>query len=178
MKERRIRSIPRRTMRDVLREQKRNGFPGSSVSIGRLPREKSSKPLVAPEDERIMWEVEIIEDHDGAGDLGLVIQFSDISFMNTPVFVKSRHDYGPDSRVFYSPVVYKNSQAVLILATFGDIFESQVVPRKKDVNPFFQEEIYLPSRLTLKTPYDFTSMKPSYNNGLLIVSYKARILTP
>jgi hypothetical protein len=50
-------------------------------------------------------------------------------------------------------------------------FESQVVPKTKDINPFFREEIYWPKLLTHYIP---TSMNPSYNNGLLIVEYKAR----
>lgn len=188
-------------MLDVLREQEgrrgriglKNGFPGSSVSIGRLPprepgqspgefnvkdrvfrkptREKPSRPLIAPENEKIIRQVEIIENCNNTKDLGLIVQFSGISFVSTPVFEKSRHYYDQDSRVFYTPVGYKNGRAFLILSTFGDIFESQVVPKTKDVNPFFREEIYYPPLLTLYNP---TSMKPSYNNGLVIVSYKAR----
>lgn len=128
MRERvRIRAIPPRTTLDVLREQKRGGI---SVSIGRLlPREpgqsslgqnsegfdvkdhvirkptqeKSSRPLITPEIEKITWQVEIIENYNSAGDLGLIVRFSGISFISKPVFERSRHDYGPDSSVFYSP---------------------------------------------------------------------------
>ena len=42
---------------------------------------------------------------------------------------------------------------------------------QKDEDRFFQDEFNLPELLTL---YDPTSMKPSYNNGLVIVSYKLR----
>lgn len=73
---------------------------------------------------------------------------------------------------FILRVGYKNGQAFLILSTFGDIFESQVVPKIKDVGPFFQEEIYYPP---LSTLYDPTSMRSSYNNGLIIVSYTRNI---
>lgn len=72
-------------------------------------------------------------------------------------------------RVFYSKIGYKNKRAFLILSTFGDIFESQVVADKKDVNPFFQEEIYLPQLTTIYNP---TSMTVQENNGLVIVGYK------
>ena len=205
MIERRIRSIPPRTTLDALREQEggRGGIrsSGSFVNIDRLPpkeprqstleqnhggfnvkdhvfqkptREKSSRPLTAPENERITWQVEISENYNKTGDLGIIIQFSGVNFMSTPVFERSRRDYGPDNTIFYAPVGYKNGQAFLILSTFGDIFESQVVPKIKDVNPFFREEIYLPPLLTL---YDPTTMRPFYNNGLFIVSYKSRDIT-
>ena len=186
----RRRSIPPRTTLDILREQE-------GVSIGRLPpreprqssleqssggfnvkdhvfqkptREKSSRPLIAPESEKITWQVEISENCNNAGDLGLIVRFSGINF-STPFFERSRRDYGPDSIVLYAPVSYKKGQVFLIFSTFGDIFESQVVPKIKDVNPFFREEIYYPKLLTDYVP---TSMKPYYNNGLFIVSYKAR----
>jgi len=81
-----------------------------------------------------MRQVEIVEDYNDAGGLGLIVHFSGISFASIPVFERSRHDYGPDSRVFYSPVGYKNRLAFLILATYGDIFESQVVATEIDVN--------------------------------------------
>lgn len=136
--------------------------------------EKPTESLISPEDERISWQIEVHEglkareDSNGAGDLGLIIQFSGIKFMTPPIFNEGRRNYGPDTRVFYTPVDYKNGRAFLILGTFGDIFESQVVPKEKDVNPFFQEEIYWPSLLTL---YDPKSMRPFYNNGLVVVSY-------
>ena len=201
MIERRITSIPPRTTLDAFREQEgkkewtglEKDFSGSSVSIGRLlprepeqssggfnvkdhvsqkpTREKSSRPLIAPENERIMWQVEIIENCNNTGDLGLIVQFSGINFMSAPVFERSRRNYGPDSIVLYTPVSYKKGQAFLILSTFGDIFESQVVPKTKDVNPFFREEIYYPKLLTDYVP---ASMKPSYNNRLFIMNYKAR----
>lgn len=183
----RIRAIPPRTTLDAFREQERGKRlsprePGQSSEGFDVKRHvfqkpitgESSRPLIAPENERITWQAEIIEGCNNAGDLGLIVQFSGISFASIPVFEKSRHDYGPDSSVFYSSVGYKNGQAFLILSTFGDIFESQVVPKTKDVNPFFREEIYYPPLLTL---YDPASMRPSCNNGLVIVNYKARDIT-
>jgi len=182
--ERRIRSIPPRTTLDALREQEgrrgrigrgslrqdNGGFNVEDHVFRKPAQERLSKTLVSPEIEKITWEVETIEDCNSTRDLGLIVRFSGISFMDTPVFGRSRHDYGPDSCVFYSPVGYKNGQAFLILSTIGDIFESQIVPKTKDVNPFFREEIYYPPLLTL---YDPTSMMLSYNKGLVIVSYKA-----
>lgn len=170
------------------------GFPGSSVGIGRLPpkepgqrsleqnpgafnvedhvfrkptKERPNKPLIVPETERITWQVEQMEDYNGQGDLGLIVQFSGIEFI-TPVFERSRHDYGPDSRVFYSPVRYKNGQAFLILATYGDIFESQVVATIIDVRPFFGEETLLPQLTVTHNP---TSMTVYEKNHLVVVSY-------
>lgn len=176
----RIRSIPPRTGLDVLRES------GSSVSIGRLPpkehgqgfdvkrhvfqkptRERLSRPLTAPENREIMWQMEIHGDYNSAGDLGLVMQFSGIEFIN-PSFNKSGRDYGPDSSVFYAPVGYKNGRAFLILATYGDIFESQVVATKIDKRPFFREEIYLPE---LTVTHDPTSMTVYGKNCLVVVEY-------
>ena len=145
-------------------------------------RKKSSRP-VAPEKERITCQVEIHDnftDADG-GNLGLVMKFSGITFPNASVFKKSIRYSDPDRYryVFYTPVRYDNGQAFLILSTDGDIFEYQVVPQTKDKVPFFQkdedrffqDEFNLTELLPL---YDPTSMKPSYNNGLVIVSYKLR----
>ena len=173
-------------------------FSGSSVGIGRLlPREsgqssseqssggfnvkdhvfrkpvqeKPAKSLVSWEIEKITWQVEIIEDLNEAGEIGLIMQFSGINLASAPVFERSRRDYGPDNAVFYTLAEYKNRPAFLIFSTFGDIFESQVVPKTKDVNPFFRKEIYYPKLLTDYVP---ASMRPSYNNGLFIMNYKAR----
>ena len=68
-------------------------------------------------------------------------------------------------------IIDKKGQVFLIFSTFGDIFESQVVPKTKDINPLFQEEIYYPKLLTDYVP---ASMVLSYNNGLFIARYKAR----
>lgn len=193
MKERfRIRSIPPQTMLDALRIQEgRNGL----VGIGRLspkePRqrsleqisegfnvknhvfrkptkEKPNEPLIVPEAERITWKVEIHEDYDTQESLGVILQFSGIEFTNAPVFEKSRVDYGKDSSVFYSRIGYKNRLAFLILATYGDIFEAQVVAKKVDVRPFFREEILLP-RLTVT--HNPTSMTVYEKNRLFVVNY-------
>lgn len=184
MNQHRIRSIPRRTILDVLREQEGGrgligqssleqspeGFSVQDHVIRKPTGERPSGSLVAPENERITWQVDTIEDYNSAGDLGLVMQFSGISFMSPPIFVRSRDNYSPDSSVFYSPVGYYGP-AVLILSTFEDIVESQVVPKTRDVHPFFREEIHCPPLLTR---YDPASMRPSYDNGLVIVTYKAR----
>lgn len=168
-------SIPQITMRDVwdsgpaVRPQRPTVLAsGFDIQKHVFPKPTQEGPSrLSSKIERITWQVEI---HEGTVDLGLIIQFSGVSFMS-PVFERSRHDYGPDNRVFYTPVWYRNGQAFLILSTFGDIFESQVVPKTRDVHPFLREEIYYPPLLTL---YDPTSMRPSYDNGLVIVSYKAR----
>ena len=115
-----------------------------------------------------MRQVEIVEDYNDAGGLGLIVHFSGISFASIPVFERSRHDYGPDSRVFYSPVGYKNRLAFLILATYGDIFESQVVATEIDARPFFKEEILLPQ---LTVTHDPTSMTVYGKNHLVVVGY-------
>ena len=115
-----------------------------------------------------MRQVEIVEDYNDAGGLGLIVHFSGISFASIPVFERSRHDYGPDSRVFYSPVGYKNGRAFLILATYRDVLESQVVATKIDVRPFFREETLLPQ---LTVTYDTASMTVYGKNHLVVVGY-------
>lgn len=174
---------------------RRNGFSDSSVSIGRLPakkieqksleqdfgefkiedhvfrkpaKEKSNKSLIIPEAERINWQVEVHDNYDAQGNLGVILQFSGIEFINGSVFEKSRANYGQNSRVFFSQIGYKNKSAFLILATYRDIFESQVTAVKINVEPFFKEEIYLPQ---LITTYDPASMTVYKKNQLIVVGY-------
>lgn len=137
--------------------------------------EKPPRSLIPQEDGRIGWLVEaheglkVHEDSNGAGNLGIIIQFSGIRFEDPTVFHKSRLNFGADNKVFYTHVGYKkDGEAFLILGTFGDIFEAQVVAKKKDTNPFFQEETRVPGLMTV---YDPESMEPIYNNGVVIVAY-------
>lgn len=154
-------------------------FPGESgqSSLEHTPEEfkvkdhvfrKPNKPLIVPEDERITWQVEVHEDYDTQGGMEVILQFSGIKFTNAPVFEKSRVDYGHDSSVFFSRIGYKNRLAFLILATYGDILESQVVAIKRDVGPFFREEILLPQ---LTVTHDITSMTVYEKNRLIVVNY-------
>lgn len=192
---RRITSIPIRTSLDVLRGRVTIQIGGGSLPEGtrRVPREQTTgepdwNQIVAkqvfktpprwekarPFYERggkIEGEAEVIEDYNGRGDLGIILRFAGIRFTEKP-FLKSRRNYGPDSVVFYTGIGYKNSAACLILATRGDIFESQIVPAKIDVSPFFQEELYLPQ---LATTHDPTSMTVFQNNKLVTVGYNPRI---
>ena len=194
MTERRIRSIPPKTMFTVLREQGRGkgsgrigGFGAGSLGrsepnpggfdierhiFNKPTGERSTRPLIAPEDEGItMKEVEEQKDYDNHGSLGLVLQFSGISFTSTALFERSKHDYGPDSSVFYAPVEYKSGRAFLIFSTLVDIFEIQVVSRTKDVNPIFRYEKYLPDLATIYKPQ---SMIVNQTNGIVTVSYETR----
>ena len=185
MKERiRIRSIPPRTTLDALREQEgrlppreprqsnleqnSGGFNIKDHVFQKPTKEIPNKPLIVPEAEKITWEVEVHEDYDTQESLGVILRFPGIEFTNTPVFERSRHDYGPDSRVFYSPVGYKNGRAFLILATYGDILESQVVATKIDARPFFREETLLPQ---LRVTHNPTSMTVYEKNHLVVVAY-------
>jgi len=195
----RLGSIPQQTMRDVWKEQARERAslqisinplktdrltfgqtqPDTSLEssdfdisrhIFRKPSgEKTYKPLIVPEPERITWEVEVHGDYETQGSLGLILQFSGIDFTNAPVFIKSKVNYGQDSSAFYSRIGYKNGLAFLILATYGDIFESQVVATKIDERPFFREEAYLPQ---LTVTHDPTSMTVYEKNHLVVVGYK------
>lgn len=194
---RRITSIPQRTSLDVLRGGGVTIRIGGGSLLGgvrRIPRESTAgesdwsqivakhvfqepprrekaKPKPFYErDGKIEWEAEVIEDYNGKGDLGIILQFVGIGLTEAS-FLRGRRYYGPDTTLFYSPITYKSKRTLLILATTGDIFETQVVPARKDVSPFFQEELHLP-RLT--TTHDPTSMTVSQNNKLVIVGYNPR----
>lgn len=201
--ERKLRSIPPRTFRNVWRERgnqptlKVNSIEPAGVSfrgtriggtgqeqprqtkaeqewvnkhVFRKPIAEKLKVCITPyEDERIEWQTEIIEDYNTRGDLGIILQFIGIDLTHAS-FVKSNRNYGPNSVVVYSPVGHRNKVAFLILSTFTDIFEAQVVPVKKDINPFFQREIYLPGL----TNYDVTTMTVQQNNNLIVVSYRKK----
>lgn len=193
---RRITSIPPRTFLDVLRGGVTVRIGGGSLlrgvrKVSRDPtteesdwsqivakqvfQEPERRKKIGPEsfDEKngkIEWETEVIEDYNGKGDLGIILQFAGIRLTEAS-FLRGRRYYGPNTTLFYSQVSYKNERALLILATTDDIFESQVVPAQKDVNPFFQKELYL-SQLT--TIYDPTSMTIIQNNILITVGYNPR----
>lgn len=107
---RRIGSIPR-TMVDVLRGQTQASvrLGGTSLGIGGLgtgvsrqsrsgrehsfdvnpyvpskPDRKKSRPtLILPENEKITWQVEQVEDYNGQGDLGLFLELSGIELTRT-----------------------------------------------------------------------------------------------
>lgn len=183
----RIRSIPPRTTLDAHRRVIGGRTGGSRLhgDVKKQSRELSEeellkrwaaghvfqKPLISEPiykiDEGIGLEAEVMDDYDGNGGLGIILRFSGIEFTNSPVFEKSWRDYGPDSKVFYSSVGYKKNRAFLVLATYGDILESQVVTAKMDVRPFFREEILLPQLET----HDPSSMTVCEKNHLVIVGY-------
>lgn len=190
---RRITSIPPRTSLDVLRggvtlqigggnllggvrgvsRESTAGEPDWSKIVAKHvfqkpPRREKARPEPLYErGEIIELEAEVIEDYNGKGDLGIILQFAGIGFTKAS-FLRGRRYYGPDTTLFYSPIIYQSKRTLLILATTGDIFEAQVVPARKDVNPFFQEELYLPQ---LTTTHDSTSMAVLKNSGLVIVGY-------
>lgn len=201
--ERKLRSIPCRTMRDVWRERgnqpilKVNPIESMGVSFGgigirgtgqeqpqqakaeqewvnkhtfRKPIVEKQKAHISPyEDDRIKWQTEIVEDCDTKGDLGIIMQFIGVDLSQSS-FVRSSRNYGSDKAVFYTMVGYKGKLPFLILATYSDILEAQIVPKKKDVNPLFLEEIFLPQL----SSYNPASMSVSQNQGLVIVEYKKR----
>ena len=149
--ERKIRSIPPKTSLDVLRGGVTIRIGGGNLLGGarRVPREptigeqdwskivakqvfqkppigKKTKPESLYEsDGKIEWEVEVIEDYNGKGDLGIILQFAGIGLTEAS-FLRGRYYYGPDTTLFYSPISYKEKRTLLILATTGDIFELQV----------------------------------------------------
>lgn len=131
-------------------------------------REKPRHPFLYQEDGRITWSAEIVEDYDIAGDLGVILEFAGIKGLTRVSFLRGRRDYGPDTTVFYSQIRYQGKKALLMLATIGDILESQVVPNQKDIAPFFQDELYLPQ---LMMTHDPASMAVRQHNGLITVSY-------
>lgn len=180
---RRIRSIPPRTALDAVRkqedrlppkepgqgnfEQNPGGFNVRDHVFRKPTKEDLTGSLIIPEAERITWKAEIVEDCNSNGDLGIILQFAGIELAGTS-FLRGKRNYGPDSAVFYASVGYKKDPVFLILATYGDILESQVVATKIDTRPFFSEEKYL-SQLTVT--HDPTSMTVSEKNRLIVVSY-------
>ncbi len=186
---RRITSIPLRTSLDVLRGRVTLRIGGSSSlggtrRVSREPvtgepdwskivafkkpsrREKPRPGSLYERDGKIKWEAEVSEDYNGKRDLGIILQFDGIR-LTEESFLRSKHNR-PDRPVFYIPLDYNKRIARLFLATRGDIFESQIVTAQMGVNPFFQEELYLPQ---LSTTHDPTSMTVFQNNNLVIVSY-------
>lgn len=188
----RITSIPKLTPLDVLRRGVTIQIGGGSLlgSARGVPREpatgetdwskevkkhlfqkqpgwEKARPVPLYErDGRIRWEAEVIEDYDGKGDLGVILQFAGIELTEEP-FLRGILNYGPDSAAFHAPIIYGDKRAHLVLVTRGDVFESQIVPARINVSPFFQNELYLPQLAT----YDPTSMAVSQNNRLVIVGY-------
>ncbi len=192
--ERRIKSIPPRTSLDVLRGGVTVRIGGGSLLGGarrvsraptsvetdwskevakhvfqKPPAQEKARPEPLYERERkIEWETEVIEDYNGNGDLGIILQLSGIGLTGAP-FATSKHD-SPNSRVFYVEIGYENKRAHLFLATtVGGIFKAQIVPAQMDVGPLFQETLDLD---VIK--YDPASMTASQNNGLVIVGYNPR----
>ncbi len=156
------------------RQGSQQELPGESAEgfnikdhVFQKPADKRPKIDLTYPDGRITWNVETIE----FNGLLIIAQLSGIDSSGTLHFERSRRDYGQDNVVFFAPVKYKKSPAYLIFATHSDIFETQVVPQKKDVSPFFREEIYCPRLLTHYVP---ASMRPSYNNGIYTVKYSER----
>lgn len=195
---RRITSIPPRTSLDVLRGGVTIRIGGDSLlggtrRVSREPtagepdwsqivakhvfqkppgREKARPEPLYEMDRKIEWEAEVIEDYNGKGDLGIILQFAGIGLTEAS-FLRGRRYYGPDVTLFYSRINYQNKRALLILATERGIFESQVVLAQKDINPFFQEKLYLPQ---LTATHDPTSMTVFQNNKLVTVGYNPRTL--
>ena len=188
----RRRSIPPRTGLDAFRERKSIGYEGNplknSVKIDRLSPDLSRqnrpkqnwdvvetkrhvfnepKNLFAPpEIEKTTSITDIVENCNSQGDLDLIMQFFGIDLRHA-VFTKNSVNYGADSAVFYVPIHYNKKGAFLILSTFGDIFESQVVATKLDERPFFREETLLPP---LTVTHDPSSMTVYEENHLVVVS--------
>ncbi len=190
--ERKIRSIPPKTSLDVLKggvaiQIGGGSLPGGARRVSRAAtageqdwsqtvakhvfqkppgREKARPEPLYERGRKIEWKPEVIDDYNGKGDLGIILQFSGVELTGAP-FLNSRHNR-PDRPVFYIPINYNQRITRLFLATGGDIFESQIVPDQMDVSPFFQEELYLPQLTTTHNP---GSMTVSQNNKLVIVGY-------
>lgn len=191
---RRITSIPPRTSLDVLRGRVAIRIGGGSLFGGtrrvsqepiagetdwskivakhvfqKPPRQERARPEPHYEGDKIKLEMEVMEDYNNKGDLGIILQFPGIGFTREP-FSKSRHDK-TDSPVFYIPVSYNRRTALLFLATRGEILSSQIVPAQMNVNPFFQKELHISQ---LATAYNPASMTVLQNNKLVIVGYNQR----
>lgn len=129
------------------------------------PKKVQTFPVYEP---RIGLTSNIIEDYNGDGDLGVLLQFSGISFLRD-AFSKSKRDYGQNSCVYYTSVRFREKEALLMLSTLDDILEFEVVPQRKGINQLFREEAYIPK---LAETYDPLSMEVKQRNGIVTISYK------
>lgn len=193
---RRITSIPQQTSLNILRgggtirlggdsstggarrspRERTDGEPNWDEIVSKyvfkrptIPRNARRKPPFSQED-RIECASEVIEGYNNNGDLGIILQFAGVRFTQRS-FARSRHSK-PDNPVFYIPICYNERKGRLFLATRADIFELQITPDQMDIDPFFQEELYLPK---LTTTHDPTSMTAFQNNELVIVGYSPRV---
>lgn len=199
--ERKIRSIPPRTFLDVLRGKVAAGIGRESLSggVGRVSREpavresnpsqtvdryvfknpgKRRKTRPEPFYEsggKIECDAEVMEDYNGKGGLGIILQFAGIRFTQA-TFLRSRHNR-PDNPVFYIPINHNKRISHLIIGTRGeDILDIQIVPDQMDFNPFFQKELFLPQFIPQFTAtYNSTSMTVLQNNNVVTVGYNPRI---
>ncbi len=138
-------------------------------NVFRKPPPNGSKMPEADAGRKISLSTETMDEWNSKGDLGVILSFNGLN-LNKVDFRRGVGDYGPDSAVFYTPVGYNGSPAALIVATFGDILETQVVPRRIDVDPFFRDERVIKELAAC----DPTSMKVLANNGIIVVSYQKR----
>lgn len=132
-------------------------------------RGKASPEPLRLSEESGKFEVEIVDNYDAHGGLGVIPQISGIQFTGAFSRVAGREDEPANSAGFTIEIDYKGSQADLRLTTTVDILDIQILP--KTGNPMLQEEVYL-SQLGEGGTHDPDSMRVTVNNGLAVVDYQ------
>lgn len=102
-------------------------------------RRKPRETLILPKSKRITCEIEQMDDYNGEGDLGIILQFAGIEFTKT-FFLRSRHN-SPDSPVFYIPIDYNKKAAAYSLLPQG-IFSKHKLSRLKKMSTPFSKRNY------------------------------------
>lgn len=167
----RLQGLGHMSLGRYLAERRGSIGPESSYDISQHIVKKSiSKPKTTTTNYKPKIECisDVIEDCNIDRDLGVILDFRGLNFLSD-TFTKSRKYSGQDACVYSTPVSFRGKEAILILSTTGDIFESEVVPQRKGVNQIFSNELYIPK---LTKAYDPLSMEVMQKNRLIIVNYK------
>lgn len=129
---------------------------------------KNVKTTTVQYEPKVECTYDIIEDFDTKGNLGIILEFTGIRFLEGN-FLKNNNRHTQNSITHYTNVTYRNHNTLLRLSTIDDILEVEVTHGKIGGNQLFSEEIYIPK---LTVVYDSLSMEAVQKNGLVVVSYK------
>lgn len=145
------------------------GFQGSSYDISQhVVKKAKNKPRTTTirYEPKIECISDVIEGYNSDGDLGIILEFKGLNFLNED-FTKKLS--GKNECVYHSPVSFRNKEALLILSTAGNVLEYEVLPQRRGANQLFSDKAHVPK---LTEAYDPLSMEVLQKNGLIIVNYK------
>ena len=116
---------------------------------------------------------DIIENYNDRGDLGAILEFHGISFLNDD-FIRSKKNYGENTCVYYTLISYRGKNVFLILSTIEDILEYEIVPKKKGLDKIFSDKVCIPELIKIYNP---RSMEVTQKNMFVLVNYKKMLQT-